>query len=91
MPKHRLVIFTTTESLETDLFDNFSEPFVRRCKVFSFTNDGLTRAFAGRAKEIAQAESLDSKPLEAYVQLVQDCHNNMGAVLQRVELGEMLF
>lgn len=91
LPKYRLVIFTTTESLKTDLFGDFLEPFARRCKVFKFTNDEeLTQAFARRAKEIARAESLDGKPLEAYIQLVQDYHNDMGAVLQRVELGEML-
>ena len=78
LPKHRLVIFTTTESLANNLFGKFSEPFARRCKVFRFINDKrLTRAFAKRAKKIAQAESLDSKPLQEYIRLVQDCNNNM--------------
>jgi len=91
LPKHRLVIFTTTESLANNLFGKFSEPFARRCKVFRFTNDErLTRAFARKAKKIARAESLDSKPLQEYIRLVQDCNNNMGAVLQRVEIVEML-
>lgn len=62
----------------------------RRCKVFSFTNQGLAQSFAARAKEIATAEQLDGKPLQAYVRLVQECHNNLGAVLQRVEQGEMI-
>jgi len=91
LPKHRLIIFTTTESLENNLFGDFTEPFARRCKIFQLINDEqLTHAFARRAKEIAKAESLDSKPLREYIQLVQHCHNNMGAVLQKVEKGEML-
>jgi len=91
LPKYRLIIFTTTESLKNSVFGDFSEPFARRCKVFRFTNDEkLTQAFAKRAKEIAGAESLDSRPLEAYIEMVRDCNNNMGAVLQRVEMGEML-
>ena len=90
-PNEIAKIFTTTESLANNLFGKFSEPFARRCKVFRFINDKrLARAFAKRAKKIAQAESLDSKPLQEYIRLVQDCNNNMGAVLQRVEMGEML-
>jgi len=91
LPKHRLVIFTATESLENNLFGGFSKPFARRCKVFKLIDDEqLTRTFAKRAKEIARAESLDNKPLQNYIRLVQDCNNNMGAVLQRAEMGEML-
>lgn len=91
LPKYRLVIFTTTESLENNLFGGFSGPFARRCKVFKLIDDEqLTLNFAKRAKEIARAESLDSRPLQDYIRLVQDCNNNMGAVLQRIEMGEML-
>ena len=90
LPAKRLIIFTTTEPLQEDLFGSFSSPFARRCKVFSFTNQGLAQSFAARAKEIAGAEQLDGKPLQSYLRLVQDCHNNLGAVLQRVEQGEML-
>lgn len=90
LPKHRLVIFTTTESLEADLFGNFSGPFGRRCKVFSFTNQGLAQAFAARAREIADAEGLNGQPMARYVRMVQDCHNNMGRVLQRIEMAEMM-
>ena len=90
LPAKRLVIFTTTEPLQEELFGSFSGPFGRRCKVFSFTNQGLAQHFAARAQQIAHTEGLDGKPLQAYVRLVQGCHNNMGAVLQRVEQGEML-
>ena len=90
LPKHALIIFTTTEPLAEDLFGNFSGPFASRCKVLSFTNQGLSQKMAERARQIAQAENLDGQPLAKYVRLVQDCKNNMRAVLQRIDMGEML-
>ena len=90
LPKHALVIFTTTETIQTDLFGNFSEPFARRCKVYQFSNQGLCQAMAERAQQIAERENLDGKPLQSYIRLVQTCHNNMGRVLQEIDKGEML-
>ena len=90
LPVRALVIFTTTESLSEDLFGKFSGPFGSRCKVLSFTNQGLAQAFAERAKQIAEAEGLDGQPVSRYVRLVQDCRNNFRQVLQRVEACEML-
>lgn len=81
LPRYRLIIFTTTESLKNNPFGDFSESFARRCKVFQLINDEqLTHAFARRAKEIAKAESLDSKLLREYIRLVQ-----------KIEKGKMLF
>ena len=90
LPKYRLVIFTTTESIQADLFGNFSSPFARRCKVFSFTNQGLAQDMARRAREIALTENLNGKPEQAYLRLVQECKNNFGMVLQRIEQAEMV-
>jgi len=90
LPRHRIIIFTTTESIQADLFGNFSSPFTRRCKVFTFTNQGLAQDMARRAREIAMDESLDGKPEQAYLRLVQECKNNFGMVLQRIEQAEML-
>jgi hypothetical protein len=56
----------------------------------TLTNQGLTPAFAKRAREIAEAEGLNGKPEAAHLRLVQRCRNNMRAVLQAVESGEML-
>ncbi len=83
------VIFTTTED-SADLFGQFDGPFRSRCKSIPFTNQGLAPAFARRAREIADAEGLNGKPDSAYVRLVQRCRNNMRAVLQEIEAGEML-
>jgi len=90
LPKKRLVIFTTTEPLQEDLFGSFSGPFASRCKVLSFTNQGLAQDMAQRAQQIAQAEHLDGQPLPKYLRLVQDCRNNLRAVLQKIDAGEML-
>ena len=90
LPKYRLVIFTTTELIQDDLFGNFSSPFARRCKVLNFTNQGLAQDMAERTREISQCEGLDGKPITAYVRLIQDCKNNLGLALQRIEAGEMI-
>jgi len=90
LPKKRLVIFTTTEPLQEDLFGSFSGPFGSRCKVFSFTNQGLAQDMAQRAQQIALAEHLDGQPIQKYLRLVQECRNNLRAVLQKIYMGEML-
>ena len=91
LPRHCVVIFTTTRRVDADLFgDHDSGPFSSRCHRITLTNQGLAQAFAGRAKRIAEAEGLDGRPVEAYVKLVKSCNNNMRSVLQRIEAGDML-
>ncbi len=90
LPKNTLIIYTTTENLKAGLFGDFSAPFARRCKFFDFTNQKLSQAFAQRALEIARTEGLDGQPLQRYVRLIQDCKNNMGEALQRIEQCEMM-
>ncbi len=91
MPRHCVVIFTTTRRVEEGLFgDRDSGPFASRCHRITLTNQGLAQAFAERAKRIAEAEGLDGRTVEGYVKLVKSCNNNMRSVLQRIEAGEML-
>jgi DNA polymerase-3 subunit gamma/tau len=90
LPERRLFMFTTTKDIEAGLFGDFTEPFASRCKVFAFTNQGLAQSFAAKARQIAEAEGLNGKPESAYLRLVQDCHNNMRRVLQRIGSREMM-
>ena len=79
LPKHFVVIFTTTRAVDQGLFGDDCGPFASRTIRVKLTNQGLGKAFAQRAKAIAQREDLDGKPIEAYERMVRDCKNNMRA------------
>jgi replication-associated recombination protein RarA len=92
LPAHVVFIFTTTRDGQEQLFDEQIDagPLLSRCIPIKLSNQGLAPLFAARARQIAQQENLNGQPEVAYLKLVQRCRNNMRAVLQAIEAGEML-
>jgi len=92
LPSHAVFIFTTTIEGQELLFEDKEDtsPLLSRCIKLDLARRNLCQGFASRAREIADIEGLNGQPIEKYVRLVQDCKNNMRAVLQAIESGEML-
>ena len=93
LPPHVAVIFTTTNEGEQKLFDGTDDahPLMSRCLPVPLARRDLAKPFAARARAIAQAEGLDGGRTDAqWLRLVQDNANNLRAVLQAVDAGDML-
>lgn len=103
IPDHVVWIFTTTNDGQEALFEDLDDahPLLSRCVDLPLARRGLggTPArkgqpakpgpFALRAREIAQAEGLDGRPIEEYISLAQKHKNNLRAMLQAIEGGTM--
>jgi DNA polymerase-3 subunit gamma/tau len=80
LPGHVVWVFTTTCEAQQSMFEEVEDggPLLSRCVRLELARRDLAKAFAKRAKAIAQAENLDGKPLEAYIRLSPSLSRTIG-------------
>ena len=88
IPKRRLVVFTSTKSIElaSETFGDATMPFMSRVKRISLESKGQETAFAERLKTVAEAEGMPFVPIGKYIELVKESQGNLRLALQELEM-----
>lgn len=90
LPRHWMVVFTTTRQPDAGLFGDDNGPLYSRCTRVRLTNQGIAEPIARRIAEIARMEGLGEPDESAAMRLVRECKSNVRACLQAVESGYFL-
>lgn len=79
VPRHCLVVFTTTTDGQAALIDGIDGgPLLSRCTPLTLSNQGLSVPFAERFRAVALSEGFDVPPAKCR-RLVQEFRNNLRA------------
>ena len=91
LPEHVVWLFTTTCEGQTLFEDDLdAKPFLSRCVKPPLAQQGVAKAYAKRARDIATAEGLDGQPIERYIRAFNTCGASLRDLLQSVEAGDMM-
>jgi len=90
--KNICVVFTQTFGDERAWLSEsvLAQQVSNLCHRVVLTKDGLEEPFAKRCKEIADQEGLGGKNLPSYKALARRCGSSIGAMLNQIEMGEMM-
>jgi DNA polymerase III gamma/tau subunit len=92
IPAHVVIAFSTTCEGQEALFEDYDDasPLLSRCLRLDLARRDLSRPFAERAKQIAEAEGINGFPIERYVKLAQLNRNNLRAMLASIDAGDLI-
>ena len=92
IPRHAIVIFTTTAEGQEEFEEakRDAPALLSRCVEVRLARRNLAGPFARRAQQIAESLGMNGRSHDDYVKLARKCGNNLRAMLQAIQRGEML-